>query len=39
MRKYPIAWFYISAFGISWLSMISIVLELGFTQFLGFVKA
>ena len=26
MRKYPIAWFYILAFGISWLGMISAVL-------------
>lgn len=26
MRKYPVAWFYILAFGISWLGMISIVL-------------
>ena len=26
MRKYPIAWFYILAFSISWLGMISIVL-------------
>jgi uncharacterized protein len=26
MRKYPIAWFYILAFGISWLGMISVVL-------------
>jgi uncharacterized protein len=26
MRKYPIAWFYILAFGISWLGMISTVL-------------
>jgi membrane protease YdiL (CAAX protease family) len=26
MRKYPIAWFYILAFGMSWLGMISIVL-------------
>jgi membrane protease YdiL (CAAX protease family) len=26
MRKYPIAWFYLLAFGISWLGMISIVL-------------
>jgi hypothetical protein len=25
MRKYPIAWFYILTFGISWLGMISIV--------------
>ncbi|MGB8701640.1 MAG: type II CAAX endopeptidase family protein [Thermosynechococcaceae cyanobacterium] len=27
MRKYPVAWFYILAFGISWLGMISIVLS------------
>ncbi len=26
MRKYPITWFYILAFGISWLGMISVVL-------------
>jgi membrane protease YdiL (CAAX protease family) len=26
MRKYPVAWFYILAFGISWLGMISVVL-------------
>ncbi len=26
MRKYPIVWFYILAFGISWLGMISVVL-------------
>jgi membrane protease YdiL (CAAX protease family) len=26
MRKYPVTWFYILAFGISWLGMISIVL-------------
>lgn len=26
MRKYPIAWFYVLAFGISWLGMIAIVL-------------
>lgn len=26
MRKYPVAWFYILAFGISWLGMISMVL-------------
>jgi uncharacterized protein len=26
MRKYPIAWFYILAFGISWIGMISVVL-------------
>ncbi|WP_445171116.1 CPBP family glutamic-type intramembrane protease [Microcoleus sp.] len=34
MRKYPIAWFYILAFGISWLGMISIVLgSRGITPF------
>jgi uncharacterized protein len=27
MRKYPLTWFYILAFGISWLGMISIVLS------------
>jgi uncharacterized protein len=27
MRKYPVTWFYILAFGISWLGMISIVLS------------
>jgi uncharacterized protein len=27
MRKYPLTWFYILAFGISWLGMISIVLN------------
>jgi uncharacterized protein len=27
MRKYPVIWFYILAFGISWLGMISIVLS------------
>ena len=26
MRKYPVTWFYILAFGILWLGMISIVL-------------
>ena len=26
MRKYPVAWFYILAFGISWVGMISIIL-------------
>lgn len=26
MRKYPVAWFYILAFGISWIGMISVVL-------------
>ena len=26
MRKYPVTWFYILAFGISWLGMISAVL-------------
>lgn len=34
MRKYPVAWFYILAFGISWLGMISIVLgSQGITPF------
>jgi uncharacterized protein len=27
MRKYPVTWFYILAFGISWLGMISVVLS------------
>jgi hypothetical protein len=34
MKKYPVAWFYILAFGISWLRMISIVLgSRGITPF------
>jgi uncharacterized protein len=34
MRKYPLTWFYILAFGISWLGMISIVLSsLGIAPF------